>query len=70
MPDTSIELAKRFSVFAGDRKCLSCNKTEWGAEFHEAKCPFGVAYASLKKDATNVIKQALSRVEFIDGEGG
>jgi hypothetical protein len=45
---TLLDLALGLVAHDTERTCPFCSKTDWGAEQHDAGCPFDLAYRAIR----------------------
>ena len=49
MSITLLQLAQVLVVHDDERTCPFCTKQTWGADQHEAGCPFALAYLAIRQ---------------------
>lgn len=50
--DDALDVINSFAERDEEKECRFCTKADWGAEKHDAKCPFGKLYKFLIKYST------------------
>lgn len=46
---TLLDLARALVAHDTERTCPFCSKTDWGADQHDAGCPFDLAYRAIQQ---------------------
>ena len=49
MTVTLLQLAQALTAVDVERTCPFCTKQAWGADQHEAGCPFALAYLAIRQ---------------------